>query len=110
LPGGGALLCPHCGMRAPSPSLCPACGAAELARLGAGTERLEQELAERLPGLRLIRLDADVASHPPELTERLSSFAESDRAVLLGTQMVAKGHHFEGVALAAVVDADTGMA
>ena len=110
LHGDGALHCHHCGRREPSPTLCTACGAAELARLGAGTERLEQELAERLPGLRLIRLDADVASNPAELTERLAAFAEADRAVLLGTQMVAKGHHFEGVALAAVVDADTGMA
>jgi primosomal protein N' (replication factor Y) len=106
----GALHCHHCGRREPSPTLCPACGAAELARLGAGTERLEEELGERLPDLRLIRLDADVASNPAELAERLSAFATADRAVLLGTQMVAKGHHFEGVALAAVVDADTGMA
>jgi len=110
LHGDGALHCHHCGMRAPSPSLCPTCGAAELARLGAGTERLEDELAERLPGLELIRLDADVAANPAELADRLARFAEADRAVLLGTQMVAKGHHFEGVALAAVVDADTGMA
>jgi len=86
------------------------CGAAELARLGAGTERLEQKLAEALPGLELFRLDADVASNPVELSDRLAAFAAADRAVLLGTQMVAKGHHFEGVALAAVVDADTGMA
>jgi primosomal protein N' (replication factor Y) len=110
LHGDGALHCHHCGRRERSPTLCPACGAAELARLGAGTERLEEELAERLPGLELIRLDADVASNPAELAERLAAFAEADRAVLLGTQMVAKGHHFEGVALAAVVDADTGMA
>jgi primosomal protein N' (replication factor Y) (superfamily II helicase) len=110
LHGDGALHCHHCGRREPSPSLCPACGAVELARLGAGTERLEQELAERLPDLALIRLDADVASNPAELAERLAAFAAHDRAVLLGTQMVAKGHHFEGVALAAVVDADTGMA
>lgn len=110
LHGDGALHCHHCGRREPSPTLCPVCGAAELARLGAGTERLEEELAERLPGLQLIRLDADVASNPAELAERLAAFAAADRAVLLGTQMVAKGHHFEGVALAAVVDADTGMA
>ena len=110
LHGDGALHCHHCGRREPGPTLCPTCGAAQLARLGAGTERLEQELAERLPGLRLIRLDADVASNPAELAERLAAFAAADRAVLLGTQMVAKGHHFEGVALAAVVDADTGMA
>jgi primosomal protein N' (replication factor Y) len=110
LHGDRALHCHHCGRREPSPTLCPACGAAELARLGAGTERLEEELAERLPGLQLIRLDADVASNPAELADRLAAFAAADRAVLLGTQMVAKGHHFEGVALAAVVDADTGMA
>jgi primosomal protein N' (replication factor Y) (superfamily II helicase) len=110
LHGDGALHCHHCGRRESSPTLCPACGAAELARLGAGTERLEEELGERLPGLELIRLDADVAANPAELAERLARFAETDRAVLLGTQMVAKGHHFEGVALAAVVDADTGMA
>jgi primosomal protein N' (replication factor Y) (superfamily II helicase) len=110
LHGDGALHCHHCGRRQPSPSLCPACGAAELARLGAGTERLEHELAEALPDLELFRLDADVASNPAELSDRLAAFAAADRAVLLGTQMVAKGHHFEGVALAAVVDADTGMA
>jgi primosomal protein N' (replication factor Y) (superfamily II helicase) len=110
LHGDGALHCHHCGRREASPSLCPACGAAELARLGAGTERLEQDLAEALPRLELFRLDADVASNPAELSDRLAAFAAADRAVLLGTQMVAKGHHFEGVALAAVVDADTGMA
>jgi primosomal protein N' (replication factor Y) (superfamily II helicase) len=110
LHGDGALHCHHCGRREVSPSLCPACGAAELARLGAGTERLEQELADALPRLELFRLDADVASNPAELSDRLAAFAAADRAVLLGTQMVAKGHHFEGVALAAVVDADTGMA
>ncbi|HEY7004123.1 MAG TPA: primosomal protein N' [Gaiellaceae bacterium] len=110
LHGDGALHCHHCGRREASPTVCRWCGAAELARLGAGTERLEQELAERLPELRLFRLDADVASNPVELSERLAAFAVADRAVLLGTQMVAKGHHFEGVALAAVVDADTGLA
>jgi primosomal protein N' (replication factor Y) len=78
--------------------------------LGAGTERLERELAAKLPELARFRLDADAVSHPEELAARLAAFAAADRAVLLGTQMVAKGHHFGGVALAAVVDADTGMA
>jgi primosomal protein N' (replication factor Y) len=100
------LRCHHCGHGEPAPELCPECGSAELARIGAGTQRLERELAARLPELELIRLDADTKD-PAAALER---FAVSDRAVLLGTQMVAKGHHFEGVALAAVVDADTGMA
>ena len=104
------LHCHHCGRQEPAPVSCPVCGSAELARLGAGTERLEAELAERLPELELIRLDADVAARPGRLGAALARFAAADRAVLLGTQMVAKGHHFEGVALAAVVDADTGLA
>jgi len=102
----GDLRCHHCGHAEPAPELCPECGSAELARLGAGTQRLERELAARLPGLELIRLDADERD-PSAALER---FARADRAVLLGTQMVAKGHHFEGVSLAAVVDADTGLA
>jgi primosomal protein N' (replication factor Y) (superfamily II helicase) len=100
------LQCHHCGFREAPPELCPECGSAELARIGAGTQRLERELAARLPELQLVRLDADTKD-PGAALER---FAAADRAVLLGTQMVAKGHHFAGVALAAVVDADTGMA
>jgi primosomal protein N' (replication factor Y) len=92
------------------PVACPACGSVELARIGAGTQRLEAELARRVPELERIRLDADTARRPGALREALGRFAASDRAVLVGTQMVAKGHHFEGVALAAVVDADAGLA
>jgi primosomal protein N' (replication factor Y) len=103
------LRCHHCGHAERSPSKCPACGSVELARIGAGTQRLERELRERVPELDLIRLDADTAANPEELAGALRRFREADRAVLLGTQMVAKGHHFAGVALAAVVDADTGL-
>jgi primosomal protein N' (replication factor Y) (superfamily II helicase) len=104
------LHCHHCGHATPEPKRCPRCAAAEVARLGAGTERLEADLAEHFPELELFRLDADAAGHPGRLTEILSRFGAAERAVLLGTQMVAKGHHFRGVSLAAVVDADTGMA
>ena len=109
LHGDGRLHCHHCGRRESAPELCPACGAAEVARLGAGTERLEEALAEQLPELERFRLDADTVGHPGKLTDVLNRFGASERGVLLGTQMVAKGHHFEGVALAAVVDADTAM-
>jgi primosomal protein N' (replication factor Y) len=105
----GALHCHHCGRRERAPVACPACGAAEIARLGAGTERLESELASRVPELERFRLDADAAGHPGRIAELLGRFAACERGVLLGTQMVAKGHHFEGVALAAVIDADTGL-
>jgi primosomal protein N' (replication factor Y) len=105
LHGDGRLRCHHCGFAEPAPERCPGCGSAELARLGAGTQRLERELAEKVPELERIRLDADTAAP----TEALRRFAAADRVVLIGTQMVAKGHHFSGVALAAVVDADMGL-
>ncbi len=104
------LHCHHCGYSEAVPEACPACGSSELARIGAGTQRLEAELEKRVPELERIRLDADTASKPGALREALDRFVAADRAVLVGTQMVAKGHHFPGVSLAAVVDADTGLA
>jgi primosomal protein N' (replication factor Y) len=106
----GALHCHHCGYAETVPAACPECGSVELARVGAGTQRLEAELERQLPELERIRLDADTAARPGALREALERFARADRAVLVGTQMVAKGHHFPGIALAAVVDADTGLA
>ncbi len=105
----GSLRCHHCGHSEAAPEECPVCRSTELARIGAGTQRLERELAAKVPELELIRLDADTASDPEQLAAALRRFREADRVVLLGTQMVAKGHHFAGVALAAVVDADTGL-
>jgi primosomal protein N' (replication factor Y) len=110
LHGDGRLRCHHCGYSEPAPETCPDCGSADLARLGAGTQRLERELEARLPELERIRLDADAVAKPGAAAEILARFAAAEGAVLLGTQMVAKGHHFSGVDLAAVVDADTGLA
>jgi primosomal protein N' (replication factor Y) (superfamily II helicase) len=104
-----SLRCHHCGYSVPAPETCPVCGSPELARIGAGTQRLERELEQRLPELERIRLDADAATKPGAAAAALRRFAEADSVVLVGTQMVAKGHHFAGVSLAAVVDADTGL-
>src|SRR4051794_35936774 len=101
----GSLRCHHCGRQETLGEVCPACGSAELARIGAGTQKLERELAKHVPELEVIRLDADV----DDVRAPLERFAGAQRAVLVGTQMVAKGHHFPGVELAAVVDADTGL-
>ncbi len=110
LHGDERLHCHHCGYSEALPEHCPNCGSVELARIGAGTQKLEAELARRLPRLERIRLDADTAAKPKALRDALERFASTRAAVLVGTQMVAKGHHFPGVAVAAVVDADTGLA
>ncbi len=102
----GVLHCHHCGHAERDPDTCPSCGSAEVARLGAGTQWLERELGRELPDLEPIRLDADTAESAELTAAALRRFAETPRAVLLGTQMVAKGHHFAGVELAAVIDAD----
>jgi primosomal protein N' (replication factor Y) len=109
LHGDATLRCHHCGAREAAEETCPACGSPELARIGAGTQRLERELERHVPELERIRLDADAIAKPEQLREALERFARAERAVLVGTQMVAKGHHFAGVELAAVVDADTGL-
>ena len=110
LHGDDVLRCHHCGWSRPSREHCDACGSPELMRIGAGTQRLEAELARVVPTLERIRLDADTTSKPAELAAALDRFRSTDGVVLLGTQMVAKGHHFAGVELAAVVDADLGLA
>jgi primosomal protein N' (replication factor Y) len=104
------LHCHHCGYSEELPARCPECGSVELARVGAGTQRLEAELEKRVPGLERIRLDADTVAKPGALRDALERFSSARAAALIGTQMVAKGHHFPGVAVAAVVDADTGLA
>jgi primosomal protein N' (replication factor Y) len=110
LHGDGSLRCHHCGRMEAMGETCPGCGSPDLARIGAGTQKLERELAKRVPELEVIRLDADAVEKPEQLRGALERFARAERAVLVGTQMVAKGHHFPGVELAAVVDADMGLA
>ncbi len=94
------LACHHCGHHEPVPRRCPACGGVSIARHGAGTERLEQELAAL--GRPIFRLDADVQ----DAGALLARFQGADRGVLVGTQVVAKGHDFPDVDLGVVLDAD----
>jgi primosomal protein N' (replication factor Y) len=105
-----ALHCHHCGYSESTTGNCPDCQSTEIARLGAGTERLEAELQERLPDLELFRLDAETTTERDSHAKILGKFEAAERAVLFGTQMVAKGHHFSGVSLAAVIDAGTELA
>src|SRR5215831_11644851 len=92
------LQCHYCGESRPVPDRCPACGG-PLLPVGAGTERIEAEVAERFPAARVARLDRDAATTAERLTDLLSRFARGEIDVLVGTQMVAKGHDFPGVTL-----------
>jgi primosomal protein N' (replication factor Y) len=104
---GDYVACHHCGHRERVPDRCPACASVSVARHGAGTERIEHELRDALATDRfpVFRLDAD-SSGLDERARTLQSFAEARSGVLVGTQMVAKGHDFPDVSLGVVVDAD----
>lgn len=103
------LVCHHCGREAPVPVVCPQCGAAEVMRGGHGTQGLEQALRRVAPAMRLVRMDASSASGRGAVARLLDAFAAPGPAVLLGTQMVAKGHDLPDVTVAAVLDADAGL-
>lgn len=100
------LVCHHCGADRRVPTVCPRCEAADIVRQGSGTQGLEEALGAVVPQVPLIRLDTDVVGRRGDLEARLAAFARPGAAILLGTQMVAKGHDLPDVTVAAVLDAD----
>jgi primosomal protein N' (replication factor Y) len=102
----GRLVCHHCAHVEPAPSACPECASTTLSRAGAGTERVEALLAERLEPMPVFRLDSDTASARGAHARILARFGEAPSGVLVGTQMVAKGHDFPEVTLSTILDAD----
>jgi len=104
------LLCHYCGYAATIPSHCPACGSEFLYYIGEGTEKLEAKVAETFPGARVGRLDRDVAQRAADYHKLLAEFRQGSIDILVGTQLIAKGHDFPGVTLVGVVSADTGLA
>ncbi|MCC6272704.1 MAG: primosomal protein N' [Deltaproteobacteria bacterium] len=102
-----AMVCHYCEFQSPPPQACAKCGSEELRAMGTGTERLEEALQKRYPELRLARLDRDVASGRQRTEEILSSFAAGELDVLVGTQLVAKGHDFKRLTLVGVLLADS---
>jgi primosomal protein N' (replication factor Y) len=102
----GQVACHHCGHHERVPGRCDACGSLAVARYGAGTERIEHELTEQLE-IPVFRLDADTAAAKDAVPDLLARFDAAPSGLLLGTQMVAKGHDFADVTLAVVLDADS---
>lgn len=106
---GGRLQCHHCGHTTTAPVTCPRCDSPYLRKFGAGTQRAEVELETLLPGVPIIRMDADTTSRKGGHEAILTRFDSPGPAVLLGTQMIAKGLDFPDVTLVGVLSADTSM-
>ncbi|GCL65291.1 primosomal protein N' [Pseudaquabacterium pictum] len=107
--GERTLRCHHCGFTERVPRACPDCGNLDIAPLGRGTEKLEEQLAELLPGARIARLDADTARGKGQLEARLAAVHAGDVDVLVGTQMVTKGHDFRRITLVVAVNPDSAL-
>ena len=104
---GSRLVCHHCGHAEALPATCPECGSPFLRQFGAGTQRVEAELAATFPDLRVVRMDADTTTGKGGHERALAAFEALECGVLLGTQMVAKGLDYPEVTLVGVINADT---
>jgi primosomal protein N' (replication factor Y) len=105
------LVCHHCGYAMPPPEQCPKCEAkGSFVAVGPGVERLEQEAAELFPGARILVLSSDLVDTMERLRQELDDVAQGRFDIVIGTQLVAKGHHFPKLNLVGIVDADLGLA
>jgi primosomal protein N' (replication factor Y) (superfamily II helicase) len=104
-----ALRCHHCGWESRIPHACPECGNVDLAPLGRGTQRVEETLAEAVPGARILRIDADSTRRKGSAQALFSDVHAGEVDILVGTQMIAKGHDFRRVSLVGVLNADTAL-
>ncbi len=107
--GRARMVCHHCGRERPVPSQCPACQGDSLTPVGIGTERLEAALSQRFPEVPVLRLDRDSARSADQFERVLARAHAGEPCILVGTQMLAKGHDLHGVTLAVIADADGGL-
>lgn len=105
----GRLVCHYCGYAEPRPKLCPQCGSKYISGFKAGTQQIEEKLKEMFPGVRTLRMDADTTKTKDSYEEILSAFANGEADVLIGTQMIVKGHDFPKVTLVGVLAADLSL-
>jgi primosomal protein N' (replication factor Y) len=107
--GENVLRCHYCDLKQMVPAACPDCRSREIRHSGVGTEKVVAEISRRFPEARVLRLDRDTVRNHQNLKNSLSSFSRGDYDILVGTQMVAKGHDFPGVNLVGILLADTGL-
>lgn len=105
----GRLSCHYCGFGMPAPRVCPKCESEFLYFVGEGTENIADQLAKKFPALKIERIDRDSITRKGELEQKLRDFAEGRTDMLVGTQMIAKGHDFPNVTLVGVVGVDIGL-
>ncbi len=105
----GRLLCHHCDIEQPVPLLCPKCDSSYIKYFGSGTEKLEAELKMLLPAARIVRMDKDTTGRKFAHQEILTAFREKKYDILLGTQMVAKGHDIPSITAVGILSADAGL-
>lgn len=103
------LRCHHCGQQDALPTACPACASRQLATMGLGTQQIESRLSQRFAQYPVLRIDRDSTRSRRRLQEMLDQVNSGVPCLLLGTQMLAKGHHFPGITLVVIVDADSGL-
>lgn len=105
----GYLACHHCGEQLPKPSHCPSCQSEEFVKVGQGTERLEETITEWFPDKKVLRIDRDTTRQKGAMAELTGQAQRGDADILIGTQMLAKGHHFPNVTLVGLLDIDQGL-
>ncbi len=103
------LVCHHCDFHRRAPVACPSCGSVELTAQGQGTERLEEALHDRFPQVPILRVDRETTQHRDAFAQLLATLRDDQPAILVGTQMLAKGHDLPNLTLAAIVSVDEGL-
>lgn len=106
---GGRLVCHYCGYETPGVRRCPSCGSPYISGFRAGTQQIEERLKERFPAMRILRMDADTTRTKDSHEQILAAFAAGEADVLVGTQMIVKGHDFPNVTLVGVLAADLSL-
>ena len=103
------LKCHHCDYVEPYPEMCPECGSQHLLKTGFGTEKIQEEVERLFPSAKTLRLDSDSAKNKTKIPETIEAFRKKEADILIGTQMIAKGHDFPDVTLVGIVLADIGL-
>ena len=106
---GSKLICHYCGEVSEKPALCPSCGSKYLAAIKAGTEQVEERIRKMYPDVKILRMDKDTTASKGAYDRILSAFSNGEAQILIGTQMIVKGHDFPGVTLVGILVADLSL-